>query len=146
MPSGYASASHSARRILKKCLLAAASMQAERRSATGQCSSAQSSAISTGLPGRDGLPAAGEHVWILRAVDDAGEMLDMTVQRLLDTGAAFGGVRRLLSNHPVEPVIIVTDALWSFSAAPGQLYPGHGHQPGLLRDNNRFENSHLSVR
>ena len=37
---------------------------------------------------------AGERVWIWRAVDDEGEVLDMIVQKRRDTGAAVRFLRR----------------------------------------------------
>ena len=89
---------------------------------------------------------AGERVWIWRAVDDEGEVLDMIVQKRRDTGAAVRFLRRLLKNQHVEPEVIVTDGLRSYGAALSQLGLLDRHRPGRLRDNNRAENSHLSIR
>ncbi|MEY4783284.1 MAG: hypothetical protein RIR41_1219 [Pseudomonadota bacterium] len=89
---------------------------------------------------------AGERVWIWRAVDDEGEVMDMIVQRRRDAGAALRFMRRLLKNQHVEPEVIVTDGLRSYGAALQRLDLGHLHRPGRLRDNNRAENSHLSIR
>jgi len=89
---------------------------------------------------------AGERVWIWRAVDDKGEVLDMIVQKRRDTGAAVRLLRRLLKNQHVEPEVIVTDGLRSYGAALSQLGLLDRHRPGRLRDNNRAENSHLSIR
>jgi transposase-like protein len=89
---------------------------------------------------------AGERVWIWRAVDDEGEVLDMIVQKRRDTGAAVRFLRRLLKNQHVEPQVIVTDGLRSYGAALSQLGLLDRHRPGRLRDNNRAENSHLSIR
>lgn len=44
----------------------------------------------------------GEHVWIWRAVDDEGEVMDMIVQKRRDTNAALR-LLRLLKNQNVEP-------------------------------------------
>lgn len=89
---------------------------------------------------------AGERVWIWRAVDDEGGVLDMIVQKRRDTGAALRFLRRLLRNQHVEPEVIVTDGLRSYSAALQRLGLIDRHRPGRLRENNRAENSHLSIR
>ncbi len=89
---------------------------------------------------------AGEHVWIWRAVDDEGEVMDMIVQKRRDAGAALRFLRRLLRNQHVEPQAIVTDGLRSYRAALDRLGLAGLHRPGRLRENNRAENSHLSIR
>lgn len=89
---------------------------------------------------------AGERVWIWRAVDDEGEVLDMIVQKRRDAGAAIRFVRRLLKNQHVEPQVIVTDGLRSYGAALQHLGLSDRHRPGRLRENNRAENSHLNIR
>jgi putative transposase len=89
---------------------------------------------------------AGEHVWIWRAVDDEAEGTDMIVQKRRDAGAALRFLRRLLKNQNVEPETIVTDGLRSYRAALDRLGLADRHQPGGLRENNRAENSHLSIR
>lgn len=89
---------------------------------------------------------AGEHVWIWRAVDDEGEVMDMIVQKRRDAGAALRFLRRLLKNQNVEPEVIVTDGLRSYGAALARLGLSDRHRPGRLRDNNRAENSHLIIR
>ncbi len=88
----------------------------------------------------------GERVWIWRAVDDEGEVMDMLVQKRRDTAAALRLLRRLLKNQHVEPETIVTDGLRSYPAALEILGFTDRHRPGRLRDNNRAENSHLSIR
>jgi transposase-like protein len=89
---------------------------------------------------------AGERVWIWRAVDDEGEVMDMLVQRSRDTRAALRLMRRLLRNQHVEPETITTDGLRSYPAALAKLGLINRHRPGRLRDNNRAENSHLVIR
>lgn len=88
----------------------------------------------------------GEHVWIWRAVDDEGEVMDMIVQKRRHAGAALRILRRLLKNQNVEPETIVTDGLRSYRAALDRLGLADRHRPGRLRENNRAENSHLSIR
>ncbi len=88
----------------------------------------------------------GEHVWIWRAVDDEGEVMDMLVQKRRDAGAALRLLRRLLKNQNVEPEAIVTDGLRPYRAAFDCLGLADRHRPGRLRESNHAENSHLSIR
>jgi len=88
----------------------------------------------------------GRRMYLWRAVDDEGEVLDVIVQRRRDTEAALKLMRRLLRNQPVEPETITTDGLASYGAALEQLELRHLHRPSRLRDNNRVENSHLPIR
>ena len=85
-------------------------------------------------------------MWLWRAVDDEGEVLDLVVQRRRDTAAALKLLRRLLRNQPVEPKVIVTDGLKSYVSALKELGFEVRHRPGRLRENNRAENSHLPIR
>jgi transposase-like protein len=88
----------------------------------------------------------GRLMYVWRAVDDEGEVLDVVVQPKRDAAAALRLLQRLLRNQPVEPLSITTDGLRSYSAALDQLEMRHLHRPGRLRDNNRAENSHLPIR
>ncbi len=88
----------------------------------------------------------GKPMYLWRAVDDEGEVLDLLVQRRRDTEAASKLLRRLLHNQPVEPQTITTDGLASYGAALDVLDLRHLHRPGRLRENNRAENSHLPIR
>ena len=88
----------------------------------------------------------GKRMYLWRAVDDEGEVLDLVVQRRWDTEAALRLLRRLLHNQPVEPEMITINGLASYGAALDQLNPGHLQRPGRLRENNRAENSHLPIR
>jgi len=88
----------------------------------------------------------GKRMYLWRAVDDEGEVLDLVVQKRRDTDAALKLLRRLLRNQPVEPEAIVTDGLQSYPAALDRLGLRHLHRPGRLRENNRAENSHLPIR
>lgn len=86
----------------------------------------------------------GERVWIWRAVDDEGEV--MVVQKRRDTAAALKLLRRLLRHQHVELKRIGTDGLRSYPVALEILGVIDRHHPGRLRDNNRAENSHPSIR
>jgi putative transposase len=88
----------------------------------------------------------GKRMYLWRAVDDEGEVLDLAMQRKRDTEAALKLMRRLLRNQPVEPTSITTDGLGSYVAALQELGLRHLHHPGRLRENNRAENSHLPIR
>jgi len=88
----------------------------------------------------------GRGMFLWRAVDDEGEVLDVLVQRRRDTEAAFKLLKRLLHNQPVEPQSITTDGLASYGAALDLLELRHIHRSGRLRENNRAENSHLPIR
>nr|WP_314187411.1 IS6 family transposase [uncultured Brevundimonas sp.] len=88
----------------------------------------------------------GRRMYLWRAVDDEGEVLDLVVQRRRDTEAALKLLKRLLRNQPVEPKRITTDGLLSYGAALRELGLAQIHRPGRLRENNRIENSHLPIR
>lgn len=88
----------------------------------------------------------GKRMYLWRAVDDEGVVLDLVVQTRRDTAAALKLLRRLLRSNPVQPEAIVTDGLASYGAALKELDFGHIHRPGRLRENNRAENSHLPIR
>lgn len=88
----------------------------------------------------------GRRMYLWRAVDDEGEVLDLVVQTRRDTEAALKLLRRLLRNQPVAPEAIVTDGLGSYSSALDELGLQGLHRPGRFRENNSAENSHLPIR
>jgi putative transposase len=88
----------------------------------------------------------GKQMYLWRAVDDEGEVLDLVMQRRRDTDAALKLLRRLLRNQPTAPTAIVTDRLKSYGAALSHLGLSHLHHDGKKRENNRAENSHLPIR
>lgn len=88
----------------------------------------------------------GKRMYLWRAVDDEGEVLDVVVQKRRDHDAALTLLKRLLRNQPVEPEAIVTDGLASYGSALRELGLDGIHRPGRLRENNRAENSHLPIR
>jgi transposase-like protein len=55
----------------------------------------------------------GKRMYLWRAVDDEGEVLDVVVQKRRDHDAALTRLKRLLRNQPVEPQAIATDGLTS---------------------------------
>jgi transposase-like protein len=88
---------------------------------------------------------AGKRMYLWRAVDHEGEVLDMLVQRRRDRRAASRLVRKLLKKQGFAPKLLVTDKLRSYSSAFRQLKLICPHEQGL-RKNNRAENSHQPVR
>jgi putative transposase len=88
---------------------------------------------------------ASRRMYLWRAVDDEGEILDMLVQRRRDTRAALRLMRKLLKKQGFAPKLLVTDKLRSYSSAFRHLRLTCPHQQGL-RKNNRAENSHQVVR
>ena len=56
-------------------------------------------------------------MWLWRAVDDEGEVLNMLVQKRRNKAAAFKLFRKLLKNQGIHPESITTDKLASYRAA-----------------------------
>src|SRR5215467_4416396 len=88
---------------------------------------------------------AGERMYLWRAVDHEGEILDMLVQHRRDTRAALRLMRKLLKKQGFAPKLLVTDKLRSYPAAFRCLRLTCPREQGL-RNNNRAENSHQPVR
>ena len=88
----------------------------------------------------------GQRMYMWRAVDSEGEVLDMLVQKRRNRKAALKLLKKLLRNQGFVPERFVTDGLASYPAALKMLKCQRRHKPGRLRDNNRVENSHLPVR
>jgi transposase-like protein len=84
-------------------------------------------------------------MYLWRAVDHEGEILDMLVQRRRDKCAALRLMRKLLKKQGFAPKLLVTDKLRSYGSAFRQLGLTCPHDQGLRR-NNRAENSHQVVR
>ena len=60
-------------------------------------------------------------VYLWRAVDDEGTVLDVVVQRQRNTKAATRLLRKLLKNQGVRPTKIVTDRAWVLRVCPQTL-------------------------
>jgi transposase-like protein len=88
---------------------------------------------------------AGKHMYLWRAVDHEGEVLDMLVQRRRDKRAAVRLMRKLLRKQGFAPKLLTRDKLGSYGSAFRQLRLTCHHEQGL-RKNNRAENSHQPVR
>jgi putative transposase len=88
---------------------------------------------------------AGRQMYLWRAVDDEGEVLDVLVQARRDKDAALRLMRRLLRNRGLVPTSIVTDRYCANDAAFRDLGLSSIHHRGK-RLNNRAESSHVPVR
>ena len=88
---------------------------------------------------------ADERMYLWRAVDHEGEVLDILVQRRRDSWAALGLMRKLPKEQGFAPKLLVTDKLRSYASAFRHLRLTCPHEQGLRR-NNRAENSHQVVR
>lgn len=87
----------------------------------------------------------GRMVYLWRAVDDEGTVLDVVVQQRRNTKAATRLLRKLLRNQGIKPTRIVTDRLASYGAALKGLGLKHLQDVGG-RKNNRAECSHVPIR
>lgn len=88
----------------------------------------------------------GRRMYLWRAVDDEGEVLDVLVQKRRNKAAALKLLRKLLKTQGIHPETITTDKLASYRAAPRTLGLTARHRPGGMGENNRAENSHLVIR
>ncbi|MCH8861652.1 MAG: IS6 family transposase [Proteobacteria bacterium] len=87
----------------------------------------------------------GKQMYLWRAVDAEGTVMDVLVQKRRNKRAAVRFMRKLLRNQGVRPAQIVTDKLKSYSAAFRYLRLSHIHETGH-RLNNMAESSHVPIR
>ena len=85
------------------------------------------------------LKIDGRMVYLWRAVDAEGEVLDVLVQSKRNKHAALKLMRKLLKKYAFVPERLITDDLRSYSAAVHVLGIEHCHQRGRWR-NDRAEN------
>ena len=91
------------------------------------------------------LKIDGRMVYLWRAVDAEGEVLDVLVQAKRNKYAALKLMRKLLKKYGFIPDRLVTDDLRSYAAAARHLGIENRHERGRWR-NNRAENSHQPTR
>jgi putative transposase len=91
------------------------------------------------------ISIAGQQMYLWRAVDDEGEVLDVLVQARHDKDAALRLMRKLMKNQGPAPTSIVTDRYRAYDAALRDLGFSHIHRRGR-RLNNRAESSHVPIR
>ena len=88
---------------------------------------------------------AGRHMYMWRAVDSEGEVLEILVQPQRDKAAEVRLLRKLLRRQGFVPAVIITDKQRSYGAALREIGFSGLHEQGL-RANNRAENSHQPLR
>jgi len=86
----------------------------------------------------------GEMVYLWRAVDHEGEVLESFVTMSRDKAAALIFMKKALTRHD-PPAAITTDGLRSYGAAMDELGSREKQEVGRWA-NNRVENSHLPFR
>jgi transposase-like protein len=91
------------------------------------------------------LKIDGRMVYLWRAVDAEGEVLDVLVQSKRNKPAALKLMRKLLRKYTFVPERLVTDDLRSYGAAARDLGIESRHERGRWK-NNRAENSHQPTR
>src|SRR5919198_402958 len=91
------------------------------------------------------IKIAGKTLWLWRAVEQHGLVLDVLVQSRRDANAAKRLLRKLLKRQGRAPRVMITDKLGSYAAAKKDLMADveHRRHKGL---NNRAENSHQPTR
>jgi putative transposase len=87
----------------------------------------------------------GRMIYLWRAVDAEGEVLDVLVQSKRNKHAALKLMRKLLKRYGSVPQNFVTDDLRSYGAAARELGIERRHRTGRWR-NSRAENSHQPTR
>ena len=88
----------------------------------------------------------GKLMYLWRAVDGEGEVLDMLVQAKRDTRAAAKLMRKLLKRQGIAPDEWVTDKNPAYGAALRTLKLTRAPHTRRKRANNRAESSHVPVR
>jgi putative transposase len=91
------------------------------------------------------LKISGRMVYLWRAVDAEGEVLDVLVQSKRNKHAALKLMRKLLKKCGFVPDRLITDDLRSYGAAAHDLGISARHERGPWK-NNRAENSHQPTR
>ena len=91
------------------------------------------------------LKIGGRMVYLWRAVDAEGEVLDVLVQSRRNTHAALKLMRKLLKKYAFAPERLVTDDLRSYGSAARDLGLESRRERGRWK-NNRAENSHQPTR
>jgi transposase-like protein len=91
------------------------------------------------------LKIDGRMVYLWRAVDAEGEILEVLVQWKRDKHAAVKLMRKLLKKYGFVPDRLITDDLRSYATAARDLGIEKHHERGRSK-NNRVENSHQPTR
>jgi putative transposase len=81
----------------------------------------------------------GTRLWLWRAVDSEGEILDMLVQPRRDKAAALRLMHKLSRKQGYAPTVLVTDRLASYGCARRQLGMRARHEQGRRKNNRPIE-------
>jgi len=87
----------------------------------------------------------GKPMYLWRAIDQNGEILDVLFQAKRNKRAALGLMRKLLKKCGRAPHVLVTDRLRSYAAAVRDLGLSVRHHQARWK-NNRIEGSHVHIR
>ena len=87
----------------------------------------------------------GKRMYLWRAIDQNGEILDVLVQARRNKHAVLRLMRKLLKKSGCTPRVLVTDKLKSYAAAVRDLGLSVRHHQARWK-NNRIEGSHVYVR
>jgi putative transposase len=87
----------------------------------------------------------GQQLYLWRAVDQDGDVLDILVTKKRNRQAAKRFFRKVLKGQSDVPCRLVTDKLKSYSAAHREEFPSVEHRSGQY-ENNRAEVSHQHTR
>ena len=87
----------------------------------------------------------GRQVYLWRAVDQDGDVLDILVTRRRDKRAAKHFFRKVLKEQGRPPGKLITDQLKTYPAAHREVFPSVEHRTGRY-ENNRAEVSHQHTR
>jgi putative transposase len=88
----------------------------------------------------------GEQMYLWRAVDSEGEILEVLVQAKRNKQAAQKLIRKLLKKHGTAPTECITDRCPAYAAAFRDLKIQRAAHTQTKRANNRAESSHVPVR
>jgi putative transposase len=88
----------------------------------------------------------GRRMYLWRAVDAEGKVLDVPVQPKRDKRAAQKLMRKLLKKQGMAPDVWVTDKCPAYGAALHELHLNRAAHLQHRRANNRAESSHVPVR
>src|SRR6266446_5030007 len=88
---------------------------------------------------------AGQHMYLWRAVDHEGEVLEILVQRRRDRSAAVKLMRKLLRKQGFAPTRVTTDKLRSYGAAFRHLGLSCHHEQGLRSGSSMAQCDHRGM-
>ncbi len=103
-------------------------------------------AVLDGMNRTDAARIGGKQMYLWRAVDAEGEVLDVLLQAKRDTKAARKLMRKLLKKQGVMPDEWITDKNPAYGAALRELRLTRVAHTRRKRANNRVESSHVPVR